>query len=394
MTQRTRSFLLFFSIVLSLYTLLNAYVLWHAWSLVAEEYHGAFAVIFGLVAYAFILGRILERFMLNRATTGLVLIGAYWLGAMVYFVLLFFALDLGRLLVQFLPLSMPWAFPGSGNDPGRMVAIGVILLLVTAGAVNARHIRIKALNLEVDKQSHGMPSLTFAVASDIHLGTIISRKRIQRIVDRINALDADVVLLPGDVVDEDLAPVIKQNLGEILRSIRSRYGVFAVTGNHEYIGGVEPAVRYLREHGITVLRDEVVTIADRIHLVGREDFTAARFGGGKRKLLREILRGVDTSLPIILMDHQPFRLHEAEEAGVDLQLSGHTHNGQLWPFNYITKRVYELSWGYKQRGKTHYYVSSGIGTWGPPLKLGNHAEIVHVTLSLSGKDPLKQAQQH
>ena len=171
--------------------------------------------------------------------------------------------------------------------------------------------------------------------------------------------------------------MIRQNLGETLRKINSRLGVFAVTGNHEYIGGVEEACRYLGDHGITMLRDESVMIDDRVYIVGREDRS---IGSGRRKSLDDLLLRVDKSFPVILMDHQPFRLEEAENAGVDLQLSGHTHHGQLWPFNFITKKVYELSWGYKKKGNTHVYVSCGVGTWGPPVRTGNRPEIINMKL--------------
>ena len=202
----------------------------------------------------------------------------------------------------------------------------------------------------------------------------------ERIVERINALEPDLVLLPGDVVDEDIGPVIRNNLGETLRKIRSKFGVVAITGNHEYIGGVEPACKYLTEHGITMLRDSSITINDSLIVVGREDLSIRGFTGKTRKPLNELMAGLDKSYPIILMDHQPFHLEEAEANGVDLQLSGHTHHGQLWPFNFITKKVYELSWGYKKRGNTHYYVSCGVGTWGPPVRTGNRPEIVNFKL--------------
>ena len=187
-------------------------------------------------------------------------------------------------------------------------------------------------------------------------------------------------MLPGDVVDEDIGPVIRNNLGETLRKIRSKYGVFAITGNHEYIGGVEPACKYLAEHGITMLRDTWVKIGDSLYVVGREDISIRGFTGKTRKPLSELMAEVDKSYPVILMDHQPFRLAEAEANGVDLQLSGHTHHGQLWPFNLITKKVYELSWGYKKKGSTHYYVSCGVGTWGPPIRTGNRPEIINIKL--------------
>ena len=182
-------------------------------------------------------------------------------------------------------------------------------------------------------------------------------------------------------MDEDLGPVIKQNLGEVLKKITSKYGVFAVTGNHEYIGGVEPAVKYLTEHGITELRDSFVKIDDSFYLIGREDRSGKQFGGKWRRPLEEIITGIDKEFPLILMDHQPAKLDEAEKAGIDLQLSGHTHHGQLWPFNFITKKIYELSMGYKRKGKTHYYVSCGVGTWGPPIRTGNKPEIISFTLN-------------
>jgi predicted MPP superfamily phosphohydrolase len=243
--------------------------------------------------------------------------------------------------------------------------------------------RLRTIELTIPKQGRSMKSLNIAVVSDIHLGTIVGKSRLENIVQRINALDPDIVLLPGDVVDEDIGPVIRNNLGETLRKIRSKYGVIAVTGNHEYIGGVEPACRYLVEHNITMLRDSAMKINDSFYIVGREDLSIRGFAGKTRKTLEELMSGVDKSYPIILMDHQPFHLDEAEKNGADLQLSGHTHHGQLWPFNFITKKVYELSWGYKKKGNTHYYVSCGVGTWGPPVRTGNRPEIVNIKLNFA-----------
>ncbi|HZV12145.1 MAG TPA: metallophosphoesterase, partial [Candidatus Kapabacteria bacterium] len=256
----------------------------------------------------------------------------------------------------------------------------VVGIVVLSGYINARNPRVKKLELVVPKQNPQRKELNIAVASDIHLGTIISNGRLHSIVDKINALDPDLVLLPGDVFDEDIGPVIKNNLGEILRKIRSRLGVYAITGNHEYIGGVEAACNYMTAHGIKVLRDEAVTVDDTIQIVGREDLSIKGFAGKQRKPLDELMRGIDKQRPVILMDHQPFHLEEAVRNGVDLQLSGHTHHGQLWPFNFITKKMYEVSWGYKKKENTHFYVSCGAGTWGPPIRTGNTPEIMHLRL--------------
>jgi len=159
--------------------------------------------------------------------------------------------------------------------------------------------------------------------------------------------------------------------------------VWAITGNHEYIGGADKAVRYLTEHNITFLRDTFVVIDERFTLAGREDRDKPRFTGIQRQPLKKVLEGVDPSLPLVLMDHQPFQLDTVTAAGVDLQLSGHTHHGQIWPFNYITQAIYTLSWGYLKKGNTNFYVSCGYGTWGPPIRLGNRPEVVRITLGNS-----------
>ena len=189
------------------------------------------------------------------------------------------------------------------------------------------------------------------MASDIHLGTIMGSRRLETIVARINALEPDIVLLPGDIVDESVSIAEEEKMISVLRSIRAPLGVFSVPGNHEYFGGLAKNLEYLVRGGVRVLQDEAVTVGGAFVLAGRKDPTALRFGES-RKALPEILEsaGVDRTLPIILLDHQPLRLNEAEDAGVDLQLSGHTHAGQLFPLNLINKMIYEQYWGYLRKG--------------------------------------------
>ncbi len=222
------------------------------------------------------------------------------------------------------------------------------------------------------------------MASDLHLGTILGRSFLNDLVDKINALKPDIILLAGDIIDEDINPVIKNNVGEELVRLKSKYGVFAITGNHEYIGGVKTAVQYLIAHGINVLRDRYEKVAGSFYVVGREDRSIRQFAGKQRKNLNELLAGIDKSLPIIMMDHQPFGLNEAFENGIDLQFSGHTHNGQLWPINFIIEKIYDLAWGYEVRGDTHYYVSCGVGGWGPPIRTGSRPEIINFKINFVG----------
>lgn len=311
-------------------------------------------------------------------------VGSFWLAAMVYFLFFTVLIDLAQ-LVNLIFKIFPGNFYSEKNNFLFFIAVNsAVFLIVAAGFINAKSPALKTIKLAINKPAGKLKTLKIAAASDLHLGTIINRGRLKDIVEKINLLNPDIILLPGDIVDEDIGPVIKQNAGELLRELSSKYGVYAVTGNHEYIGGVEPAVKYLQDHGIKLLRDEVLLIENSFYIAGREDRSSRGFAGIKRKSLHEILSGLNSSLPVILMDHQPAKLNEAEENGVDLQLSGHTHHGQLWPFNYITKKVYEVSRGYKQKGNTHYYISSGAGTWGPPVRTGSRPEILLIEISFKG----------
>jgi predicted MPP superfamily phosphohydrolase len=257
----------------------------------------------------------------------------------------------------------------------------VVFLVCLAGFINARMPRIKQLDLTIHKTVPGDPHLRIVMVSDIHLGTLIAKRRADYLTEKINSLHPDIILLAGDVVDEDLKPVIRRNLGENLRNLKSKLGVYAIPGNHEYIGGAPEAIKYLRDHAIIVLQDSTVFIDHRFYLAGRDDRDKPRFTGKPRKPIKEVMQDVDKNYPVIMMDHQPFRFDDVVAQGVDLQLSGHTHHGQLWPLNYITNAMYEVSWGYKLKGNTHFYVSSGFGSWGPPVRLGNRPEIVLINLT-------------
>jgi predicted MPP superfamily phosphohydrolase len=384
------NFIIFFSIFFLLYGLINFYIFIRGWQAIPVDssLRVPYAALFWVVALSFIAGRFLERIAITPFSTAVVWVGSFWFAAFAYFTLSLLLIDILRLINYVVPI-FPSFITSNIVRTKALVAIGlcsIIAITIVIGFFNARNPRVKMLELNISKQVDSVKMLDIAVASDIHLGTIIGRERLNEIVDKINNIHADLVLFPGDIVDEDLAPVVNQNLGEMLRTIKAKYGVYAITGNHEYIGGVEEAVKYLTEHGIRVLRDEVVNVNGSIVLVGREDRSISQFNGKKRKPLAELMTGVDKRYPIILMDHQPFGLHEAVEQGADLQLSGHTHHGQLWPFNAITNAIYELSWGYKKIEQTQFYVSSGVGTWGPPVRLGNTPEIIHLRLTF-GQQP-------
>jgi len=380
------SLLIFLAVFFVLYGLVNYYIFIRGLQSLpdASPLRTWYIILFIIIALSFFIGRTLENYWLNPFTVTFVWIGSFWFAAMLYLVLAVLALDILRLINNFIPF-FPRFITEHYSSVKQYIALGVVsivVILLTIGHINARQMKIKTIPISISKKSQGMDSISVAMISDIHLGTIVGKARFDSIVAKINMMHPDIVLLPGDIVDEDLGPVIKQNLGESLLSIKSRYGVFAVTGNHEYIGGVEEACAYLSAHGVNVLRDETVRINNSFYLVGREDRTMPRFTGRQRKSMGELLEGIPSEYPILLMDHQPFEVGESMENGIDLQVSGHTHHGQLWPLNYITNAVYAVSWGYRKDGNRHLYVSCGVGTWGPPVRIGNQPEIVNFRISL------------
>lgn len=379
------NFLIFISIVLLVYGSVNYYIFLRGLQAIPKEtiFRNHYIIFFILIALTFWAGRLLENFMLNWFTETLVWIGSFWLAFMLYFFLFAVIFDFLRLLNHFFGI-----FPSFITENyvkakwiSLLSVIGIVIAIVIYGHINFLNPRIHKFEITIPKKDSRLSSLNIAVASDLHLGTIVGKKRLDDFVEKVNSLNADIVLLPGDIFDEDLVPIIKDNLGDDLRLIKSKYGVYAVTGNHEFIGGVNDAVEYMEDHGITVIRDTAILIDSAFYLVGREDLSIDHFTDNYRKELSEIIRTVNKNLPVILLDHQPHNLHLARENGIDLQLSGHTHHGQLWPLNYITSMIYEISWGYEKIGNTHYYVSSGFAGWGPPVRTGSKTEVVNIIVN-------------
>jgi uncharacterized protein len=378
-----RAIRIFFTIFFTIYGAVNYYIFIRGFQglELASELRTGYTILFIFIATSYFICRIIERKAVNALSVALFWIGSFWFGFILYFLLSIVILDLLRLInnvadvVTFDPETYPaiklWITLG---------LITIVMLTLFLGYLNAKRLKIKTLHLTIDKYNPEVQELNIVMASDIHLGSIVGKKRALKIVKTINSLKPDIILLPGDILDSEIAPVVWLDLGAVLRELSARYGIFAVTGNHEYIGGIKEAVAYIREHRIDLLRDEVREIAG-VTIVGREDYTIKN----NRKPLPDLMEDVDRNKAVILMDHQPFHLEEAEKAGVDLQVSGHTHRGQLWPLSYITNMVYEIDWGYLKKGDTHIYVSSGVGTWGPPVKIGNDAEIMQFVLHFKEK---------
>jgi Predicted phosphohydrolases len=387
--MKVTPFLIFFSIVFTIYFLVNLYIYRHGLMALPKgtPMHNSFIWLFWSLTMCFPLGRIIERFWTSPITDAIIWIGSFWLAAMLYFFLLILLVDIVRLT----DIIHPWMTKTFGDSlPSFRLwtlygAVTLVLLIIAIGHINAVWTRVSHYNISIEKEGGKRKHLRIVAASDIHMGTIIAQRRVGKLVRLINEQQPDVVLFAGDIVDEDLGPVIRRNLGRKLEKLVAKDGVYAITGNHEYIGGAEAAIMYLKNHGVKILRDSVVMIDSSYYIVGRDDKGSVRMSGHKRKEIQDLLKDVDKSKPIILLDHQPFKLYEAADEGVDIQLSGHTHHGQLWPFNYLTKAIFEVSSGYLKKGNTNIIVSNGYGSWGPPVRIGNRPEIIVIDINFKDK---------
>ncbi len=309
-------------------------------------------------------------------------IGSFWFAMLLYFVLILFLTDLLRFsdfIFNFLPLWL------KSPDEKTKMLIGItiifsVALIVLLGFINRLNFKVKTFEITLPKKAGRLSALNLVMLSDLHLSPINNENFLQKIISIVNNLNPEIILLPGDIFD-DRAEVLERNeIGKSLNDLKAKYGVFAVTGNHEFINGVAHSVKFIQGKGITVLRDDFIKVGGTYFIIGRDDVSKANFTKEKRKNLSDIISGINEDLPLILMDHTPVKLNEAVENNIDLQLSGHTHNGQMFPLNFITKIVYEKSWGYLKKGNTQFYVSSGIGSWGPPVKLASDAEIVNLKI--------------
>jgi len=244
--------------------------------------------------------------------------------------------------------------------------------LLGCGVYNYHHPETNVVSILTNKRYEDTPQAIKIVAiSDVHLGNGTGKAALKKYVEMINAQHPDLILIGGDLIDNSLTPLYKENMAEELARLKAPLGIYMVPGNHEYISGIRKSMQFINETPIHLLRDEVVTLPGGIQIVGRDDRS-----NKDRLSLQELVKNIDPSKPVILLDHQPYNLPETENAGIDLQFSGHTHRGQVWPISLITDRMFEQSYGYRKWGNSHVYVSSGLSLWGPPFRIGTDSELV------------------
>ncbi|HHX32314.1 MAG TPA: hypothetical protein GX712_06965 [Bacteroidales bacterium] len=258
-----------------------------------------------------------------------------------------------------------------------IITILFVVIIMINGHINFLNPVVQQIPISINKSGGKLDSIRVAVIGDLHLGWMINREHTKRFVDLIMLQNPDLIVFVGDIIDSNIDPIIEQKMDVELARLKAPLGVFSCTGNHEYRYDAEEKIQLLNDAGITMLRDSAVLVDSLFYIIGREDRIVL-----DRNSLEEILNeyAVDRSKPLIVLNHTPDNLSEEVDAGIDIALYGHTHHGQAFPGNIATEIVFEVAHGYKKKGNTNLYVTSGIGLVGPQFRIGTVSEIAMLNI--------------
>ena len=339
------------------------YVLWHVYQILPLSPWWRWVVVV-LMAASFLMlftgvSRWLDQMPMPVATA-VYEVGTSSLIILLYLFMLFLVLDLGRLCHLVPPSFLKSSWGGTGF-------VTVVMLAVFIYGNLHYHNKVRQPLPLTTAKSLSRP-VRIVMMSDLHLGYHNRREALHRWVELVNAEKPDLILIAGDIIDRSIRPIEEEKMWEEFRLLKAP--VVACLGNHEYYAGLPNSLGFYEKAGIRLLRDEVLQTGD-LAIVGRFDRT-----NPQRKSVKALTANIDPKKYIILLDHQPYNLQDAEQSGVDFQLSGHTHYGQVWPISWITDAVYECAFGPWQRGNTRYYISSGLGIWGGKFRIGTCSEYV------------------
>jgi predicted MPP superfamily phosphohydrolase len=364
----------FHTILILVYTIPNIYVFTRIWHLfVAREFRSWYVIIYLLLAMIYPASNLLSERV--SGYLNLTFLADYLLPLFLYlflFILVFDILLLVNRLFKFIP-----AVELKNSRFRKTSLISILLLSVTVvigGVINFNTIRTSDYRVEIPRRLSTLTHLRIAFTADFHLQERTGIFFVKRFAEKMKAIKPDIMIFGGDIVEGDSDDGNIQEYESILRGIQTRYGVFTVLGNHEYYARQDKG-SFFNQAGMKVLGDTFVVIDSSFILAGRYD---SHFRG--RKSVYDLLRTSSDSLPLILVDHRPTEIDQVSSTKVDVQLSGHTHNGQMFPINLITRKVYQLSWGYLKKGNTHFFVTSGIQLWGPPVRTTGKSEIMVIDL--------------
>jgi predicted MPP superfamily phosphohydrolase len=364
---------LFLAVALTVWAMMHLYVFWRLSSVPWVAGHLARRTLFTAAAIlwaSYPIARIMDSWKLERIARPLEFVSANWIGILFLFLATLLATDVftlgGWLLPQVAPVLPGWA------------AIAAVALSIIALVQGLRPPVVRHYEVALNGLPPGREGLVLVAVSDLHLGTLLGRRWLSRVINQVHSLRPDIIVVVGDLIDGNVDRV--EPLLPLLKQLRAPFGVWAVTGNHEYYAGVEPSVSLLQNAGFSVLRDRSSEVLPGLVFAGVDDFTArAQFGFDHRQPLATALAGRPAGAAILL-SHSPAQAEQAAAAGVSLMLSGHTHNGQLWPFSYLVALRYPLLGGRYQVNGMSVIVCRGTGTWGPRMRLWRPSEIVRIKL--------------
>jgi predicted MPP superfamily phosphohydrolase len=370
---------MFHTILNLAYLIPNIYVFLRIYTLfINKGYKLYFSIIYMLLALIYPVSNLFHEDSVSFLASIFSLAGNYILPFYLYLFLSVLLYDI-FLLVNRIIRIIPYEKLKTTKAKTRILLsiIFCAVSVVVAGAINFNTIRTSEYNIEVPRRLSKIRNLKIAFVADFHLQEGTNKRFVENFARKIAEINPDLMIFGGDIVEGDRQDENMSHFEELLSGIKTRYGVYTVLGNHEYYGGQDKG-SFFDKAGMKVLCDTIMTFDSLFNLGGRYD---SHFS--ERKSISDLLKNEKADLPLILVDHRPTDIEQVSHTSVDVQLSGHTHNGQMFPVNLITSSVYELSRGYRKIGNTHFFVTSGIRLWGPPVRTAGKSEIMVIDVKFT-----------
>ena len=379
-------FAVFISVFLTLYGLLHSYAFLKVRGAFSPGRWGSIslALFMAFMVLCPILVRVLERYGMESVPKVLAYAGYTWMGLLFLFVCTAFVMDIYGLLLSVVTRVFHWD-PGQWMPSARItffIPFAVSVLIGVYGHIEALNIRTERVVIKSPKIPEKVGKLRIVQISDVHLGLIMGEWRLERILREVRRAHPDILVSTGDLLDGQVNNISR--MADKINGIRTPYGKYAVTGNHEFHAGIGRSLAFTEEAGFTVLRGEKLEIPGLIIMAGVDDIRANRFGGHEKTSEKQLLSGLPGNRFVVLLKHRPLVESGSEEL-FDLQLSGHTHGGQIFPFSLIIKQLYPIDRGLLSlRNRAFLYVNRGSGTWGPPMRFLVPPEVTIIDLVHGG----------
>ena len=375
-------FAVFISVFLTLYGLLHAYAFLKIRGAFSPGRRGSISLALFMVFMVLcpILVRVLERYGMESVPRILAYAGYTWMGLLFMFVCTAFIIDIYGLVLSAITRVFHWD-PGPWMPSSRIIffiPLIVAILVGVYGQIEALNIRTERVVIKSPKIPEEVGRLRIAQISDVHLGLIMGEWRLERILREVRRAKPDILVSTGDLLDGQTNNISK--MVDKINAVPTPYGKYAVTGNHEFHAGIRRSLAITEEAGFTVLRGEKLEIPGLIVMAGVDDIRANRYGHSGKTFEKQLLSDLPENLFTVLLKHRPF-VESGSEGLFDLQLSGHTHGGQIFPFSLLIKQLYPIDRGLLPLWDGAFlYVSKGTGTWGPPMRFLVPPEVTIIDL--------------